>query len=123
MRAKDEETLTQVLDDEVSLLVVDHFGVLVRDSFPPADGVAPHQDIFAAGWVPDDGDAVILSLGPQCRRRVWHHSLVEIRLKSGCIQPTSGRTRSIHCESRDLHLVLLALVQARDGVEASRTIR
>ena len=120
---RNEETLTQVLDDEVSLLVVDHLGVLVRDAFPPADGVAPHEDIFAAGWVPNDGDAVVLSLGPQCRRRVWHHSLVEIRLKCRCIQPASRGTRSIHCESRDLHLILLALVQARDGIEAPRAIR
>ena len=86
---RNEETLTQVLDDEVSLLVVDHLGVLVRDAFPPADGVAPYEDVLATGRVPCDGDAIVLSLCPQCRRRVWHNSLVEVRLKSRCIQPAS----------------------------------
>ena len=86
---RDEETLTQVLDDEVSLLVVDHLGVLVRDAFPPADGVAPYKDVLATGRVPCDGDAIVLSLCPQCRWRVGHNSLVEVRLKSRCIQPAS----------------------------------
>ena len=54
--------LTEVLDDEVSLLVVHHLGVLVRDPLAPADSVAAHQDLVGARGLPHDRDGVITRL-------------------------------------------------------------
>ena len=54
--------LTEVLDDEVALLVVHHLGVLVRDALAPADGVAAHQDLVGARGLPHDRDRVITRL-------------------------------------------------------------
>ena len=54
--------LTEVLDDEVSLLVVHDLGVLVRDALAPADGVAAHQDLVGARGLPHNRYGVITRL-------------------------------------------------------------
>ena len=79
--------LTQVLDDERSLFVVNEFGQLVRDAFAPPDGVAPNQDGVVPGRRPPDGDLLVRGPGLQGTGRVGNHGLVKIAVQGRFGQP------------------------------------
>ena len=114
--------LTQILDDKVSLLVVHNLGVLVRNAFAPANGVASHQDLVGARRFPHDRYGVITSLGSQNTRGIRDYTLIKITLKCRGVQPPGGGAGAIHCQRGYSHLVLFASLQSRYCVKSPAAV-
>ncbi len=62
--------LTQVLNDEKSLFIINQFGQLIWDTLSPPDGVAADQDGVVPRWGPHDGDLLIRGSSPERTRRI-----------------------------------------------------
>ena len=92
--------LTQILDDEEPLLVVNQFCQLVRNAFAPPDGVAADQDGVVPRRRPHDADLLVRGLGLQRAGRVWNHRLVEIAVQGCFRQPRGRRSAPVDSHSR-----------------------
>ena len=96
--------LTQILDDEEALLVVDKFGQLVRNAFAPSDRVPAHEDRVVPGRSPRDRDLLVSGAGLQGAGRIRNHRFVKVAVERLFRDPWRRRSAAVDSHGGDFDL-------------------
>ena len=96
--------LTQVLNDEKSLFIINQFGQLIWDTLSPPDGVAADQDGVVPRRGPHDRDLLIRGSSPERTRRIGNDRFVEITFQRFLSQPRGARAAAVDSHGRDFDL-------------------